>query len=53
MKAYEDYIFGRWFYVYNDHKTIPEKHVALMIEMELGLQDCDVEQPDNFHPNDP
>jgi len=22
MKAYEDYIFGRWFYVYNDHQNL-------------------------------
>ena len=28
-------------------------HRALMIEMELGLQDYDVEQPHGFDPNDP
>ena len=22
MKAYEDYIYGRWFYVYNDHQNL-------------------------------
>ena len=22
MKAYEDYIYGRWFYVYNEHQNL-------------------------------
>jgi hypothetical protein len=41
MKAYEDYIFGRWFYVYNDHQNllqIAASTVPIIVRMRLYMQ---------------
>ena len=41
MKAYEDYIYGRWFYVYNDHQNlllIAASTVPIIVRMRLYMQ---------------
>jgi len=41
MKAYEDYIFGRWFYVYNDHQNLLQtaaSTVPIIVRMRLYMQ---------------
>jgi len=41
MKAYEDYIYGRWFYVYNDHQKllqIAASTVPIIVRMRLYMQ---------------
>ena len=36
MKAYEDYIYGRWFYVYNDHQNL-HAEPCLLQKVRQGL----------------
>ncbi len=41
MKAYEDYIYGRWFYVWNDHRNllqIAASTVPIIVRMRLYMQ---------------
>ena len=41
MKAFEDYIYGRWFYVYNDHQNllqIAASTVPIIVRMRLYMQ---------------
>jgi hypothetical protein len=41
MKAYEDYIYGRWFYVWNDHQNllqIAASTVPIIVRMRLYMQ---------------
>ena len=41
MKAYEDYIYGRWFYMYNDHQNlllIAASTVSIIVRMRLYMQ---------------
>jgi len=41
MKAYEDYIYGRWFYVHNDHQNLLQigaSTVPIIVRMRLYMQ---------------
>ena len=40
MKAYEDYIYGRWFYVYNDHQriVIAASTIPIIVRIRLYMQ---------------
>ena len=41
MKGYEDYIYGRWFYVYNDNQNlllIAASTVPIIVRMRLYMQ---------------
>ena len=41
MKAFEDYIYGRWFYIYNDHQNllqIAASTVPIIVRMRLYMQ---------------
>lgn len=41
MKAYEDYIYGRWFYIFNDHQNllqIAASTVPIIVRIGLYMQ---------------